>query len=100
MFEKPLAKNPEQKDGPDLRVERMLELRKKIYKDLDAYEKLADFIRGLEQKEKYGEEIRRYASFHIAAGSTPMKEWRDFPPDRIDFPGEDSIQKEMERLLS
>ena len=65
--------------------------------------KIGKFIDRL--REKYKDSYVEYALYHAAIGSSPMNPetgktmpWSDFPENRIDFPGEDSIEKFLERL--
>ena len=58
--------------------------------NLEAYQRLTNFIDKLEKK--YGrEELQKCAAFHAASGSTIAKD--EFVNiTRLDFPGEDSIE--------
>lgn len=58
-----------------------------VYGDMEKYEMLVEFASGL--KARYPDFLD-YDMFHFLAGSTPMP---DRMPTKIDFPGEDSVEK-------
>jgi len=89
--------NPEAKDV-EAEVNRIKELSRKLISSEegpDLYSKLAVFVDKLLEK---GYNVDEYAFYHAASGNTPPKPWSEFPEDRIDFPGDDSIENFLKKL--
>jgi hypothetical protein len=85
-----MEKPEQQHEGVD--IELLKRKRDEIFDDLEKYDKLAEFIGRL--KAKY-EDYQEYLLYHMFTGSTPPQELA-----KIDFPGDDSIEKFIDSLLS
>ncbi|MFH1183042.1 MAG: hypothetical protein V1690_02145 [Candidatus Moraniibacteriota bacterium] len=85
------------------KVQSLSRLRNKIYKteDFDAlrevHDKIAIFAKRLQAK--HGKDIcTDYAFYHILVGSTPRIPWKNFPVEKIDFQGKDSVENFLKEL--
>lgn len=72
-----------------LRAE-MLEIKSKIYLDLDLYDKMAERVQELQKKYP---DYKDYELYHIISGSTMEGSRKKF-----DFPGKDSLVKFLRSL--
>ncbi len=70
-------------------------LKSLILGDEEKYEEFVGFINSL--KDKYGKDIEEYELFHFFVGSG-LKD--DHIPANFDFPGEDSIEQFVRRLVN
>jgi len=64
-------------------------------KEFEINDKIGEFTSEL--RTRLGDSIEDYAAFHIVGGSGP-KPWSEFPENRIDFPGDDSIEQLLDRF--
>ncbi len=71
-------------------LKQLKEKRSNIFEDLDKYAKLCEFVKKL--KEKY-EDYQEYQLYHFLICSTPDREL-----SKIDFPGDDSVEKFINSL--
>ncbi len=71
-------------------LKQLQEKRHNIFSNIDKYEKLYEFAEKLKAKH---EDYKDYRLYHFLIGSTPD---RELP--KIDFPGEDSIEKFIDSL--
>ena len=82
----------------DARIFRIQELKEKLLcSDFgpEIYDELAIYSEKMKDK---GFDTNEYIGFHVAIGSGTGKAFSEYPPDKIDFPGEDSVILELERL--
>lgn len=78
--------------------ERVLTLygREDLDEVMDIQGEITDFLKNLEVK--YSNDHREYILYHVVGGSGPGIPWFEFSNEKIDFPGDDSIEKFIKSL--